>query len=164
MAAVDEAPDLAVLICQIVRDEIQHVNAQPFKVHPRELQTTEASIRNEMDRSIAALTTNRPPFITTGRPIARPPRRFTTYAAKPQNNVPWSEPQRKTDLWRTTDNRPVCFHCGRPGHVVRYCRERTTFNDYRSNNPRGYPSVLPTTHLPDEDPLVLPEDGHRYVV
>ncbi|GFU30024.1 hypothetical protein TNCV_4716801 [Trichonephila clavipes] len=26
--------------------------------------------------------------------------------------------------WRTADNRPVCFHCGRPGHVMRYCRER----------------------------------------
>ncbi|GFU02268.1 CCHC-type domain-containing protein [Trichonephila clavipes] len=31
---------------------------------------------------------------------------------------------RKTDVWRTADNRPVCFHCGRPGHVMRYCRER----------------------------------------
>ncbi|GFV37402.1 CCHC-type domain-containing protein [Trichonephila clavipes] len=30
---------------------------------------------------------------------------------------------RKTDVWRTADNRPVCFHCGRPGHVMRYCRE-----------------------------------------
>ncbi|GFX85419.1 CCHC-type domain-containing protein [Trichonephila clavipes] len=27
-------------------------------------------------------------------------------------------------MWRTADNRPVCFHCGRPGHVMRYCRER----------------------------------------
>ncbi|GFT39466.1 CCHC-type domain-containing protein [Trichonephila clavipes] len=24
---------------------------------------------------------------------------------------------RKTDVWRTADNGPVCFHCGRPGHV-----------------------------------------------
>ncbi|GFV18387.1 transposon Ty3-I Gag-Pol polyprotein [Trichonephila clavipes] len=31
---------------------------------------------------------------------------------------------RKTDVWRTADNRPVCFHCGRPEHVMRYCRER----------------------------------------
>ncbi|GFQ84915.1 CCHC-type domain-containing protein [Trichonephila clavata] len=40
---------------------------------------------------------------------------------------------RKTVLWRTTDNRPVCFHCGRPEHVVRYCRERKAiFDSYRN--------------------------------
>ncbi|GFV10363.1 CCHC-type domain-containing protein [Trichonephila clavipes] len=44
---------------------------------------------------------------------------------------------RKTDVWRTADNRPVCFHCGRPGHVMRYCRERrlslTTLRNRRRN-------------------------------
>ncbi|GFQ89390.1 CCHC-type domain-containing protein, partial [Trichonephila clavata] len=40
---------------------------------------------------------------------------------------------RKTDLWQTTDNRPVCFYCGRPGHVVNYFRERKAiFNSYRN--------------------------------
>ncbi|GFX49909.1 CCHC-type domain-containing protein [Trichonephila clavipes] len=31
---------------------------------------------------------------------------------------------RKTNLWQTVDNKPDCFHCGHPGHVVRYCREK----------------------------------------
>ncbi|XP_049274112.1 uncharacterized protein LOC119403054 [Rhipicephalus sanguineus] len=26
--------------------------------------------------------------------------------------------------WRTFDNRPMCFACGLPGHVARYCRRR----------------------------------------
>ncbi|GBO09887.1 hypothetical protein AVEN_100281-1 [Araneus ventricosus] len=30
----------------------------------------------------------------------------------------------KTDLWRTDSNVPLCYHCGRTGHVFRYCRER----------------------------------------
>ncbi|GFS49418.1 CCHC-type domain-containing protein [Trichonephila clavipes] len=30
----------------------------------------------------------------------------------------------KTVLWRTSDNVPICFHCGRPGLVTRYCRDR----------------------------------------
>ncbi|GFY63915.1 CCHC-type domain-containing protein, partial [Trichonephila inaurata madagascariensis] len=24
------------------------------------------------------------------------------------------------DLWRTSDNVPICFQCRRPGHVTRY--------------------------------------------
>ncbi|GBM58753.1 hypothetical protein AVEN_150977-1, partial [Araneus ventricosus] len=43
----------------------------------------------------------------------------------------------KNGLWRTTDNRPVCFHCGRSGHVVRYCPDRRAiFKTYRRNQGR----------------------------
>ncbi|UYV78594.1 hypothetical protein LAZ67_16002094, partial [Cordylochernes scorpioides] len=39
---------------------------------------------------------------------------------------------RTSDQWRTVDNQPICFHCGKPGHVLRYCRERRrTFEDAR---------------------------------
>ncbi|GFV45589.1 CCHC-type domain-containing protein [Trichonephila clavipes] len=34
---------------------------------------------------------------------------------------------RKTDVCRTADNRHVCFHCGHPGHVMRYCRRERLF-------------------------------------
>lgn len=33
-----------------------------------------------------------------------------------------SEFPRKADLWRTPDQqRPLCFHCGEAGHILRYC-------------------------------------------
>lgn len=31
---------------------------------------------------------------------------------------------RKTDVWRTADNRPLCFHCGEPDHTFRRCPYR----------------------------------------
>ncbi|GBN92854.1 hypothetical protein AVEN_164644-1 [Araneus ventricosus] len=33
-------------------------------------------------------------------------------------------PMRKTDLWRTDSNVPLCYHCGSPGRVLRYYIER----------------------------------------
>ncbi|GFX70957.1 CCHC-type domain-containing protein [Trichonephila clavipes] len=48
---------------------------------------------------------------------------------------------RKTDVWRTADNRPVCFHCGRPGHVMRYCRERKAVFDNSRNRRRNFDDV-----------------------
>ncbi|GFU15286.1 CCHC-type domain-containing protein [Trichonephila clavipes] len=60
------------------------------------------------------------------------------YRAPVQNSHP--EP-RKTDVWRTADNRPVCFHCGRPGHVMRYCRERKAVFDSSRNRRRNFDDV-----------------------
>ncbi|GFV02518.1 CCHC-type domain-containing protein [Trichonephila clavipes] len=48
---------------------------------------------------------------------------------------------RKTDVWRTADNRPVCFHCGRPGHVMRHCRERKAVFDNPRNRRRNLDDV-----------------------
>ncbi|UYV72148.1 K02A2.6-like, partial [Cordylochernes scorpioides] len=56
-------------------------------------------------------------------------------------------PKRKTDEWRTVDNSPICFHCGRPGHVVRYYRERrAVFDSYRD---RGRKQATPINHEVD---------------
>ncbi|KAH8040265.1 hypothetical protein HPB51_009813 [Rhipicephalus microplus] len=30
--------------------------------------------------------------------------------------------------WRTSDDRPICFHCSRAGHIARYCRNRWSSN------------------------------------
>ncbi|GFV09117.1 transposon Ty3-I Gag-Pol polyprotein [Trichonephila clavipes] len=42
---------------------------------------------------------------------------------------------------RTADNRHVCFHCGRPGHVMRYCRERKAVFDNSRNRRRNFDDV-----------------------
>ncbi|GFU74393.1 CCHC-type domain-containing protein [Trichonephila clavipes] len=66
------------------------------------------------------------------------PRPRPTYAAvtrKSRASVQRFSPQpRKTDVWRTADNRSIYFHCGRLGHVMRYCRERkAVFDNYRNH-------------------------------
>ncbi|UYV76006.1 hypothetical protein LAZ67_13002109 [Cordylochernes scorpioides] len=69
------------------------------------------------------------------------PRQFlnTRYEAEtirphPEPRYPKQGGRRDTNDWRTTEGRPICFYCGRPGHVVRYCRDRKRHNEERRND------------------------------
>ncbi|UYV67707.1 hypothetical protein LAZ67_5001662 [Cordylochernes scorpioides] len=73
-------------------------------------------------------------------PQKEKPRQFlnTRYEAEtirphPEPRYPKQGGRRDTNDWRTTEGRPICFYCGRPGHVVRYCRDRKRHNEERRN-------------------------------
>lgn len=57
-----------------------------------------------------------------------------------ETSTPMRPPLRKTDIWRTPDYRPLCFHCGEAGHIVRYC-------PYRVAGYQGFPSTTPRRHF-----------------
>ncbi|XP_077507289.1 uncharacterized protein LOC144116399 [Amblyomma americanum] len=45
--------------------------------------------------------------------------------------------RRKTDIWRTADRRPLCFHCGEPDHLYRYCLYRElSLRGFNRTDPR----------------------------
>jgi hypothetical protein len=125
MASLDEEQDIVSLIRQIVREEVQKVVALPMPNPEPEVQTVEDIVREEVEKTLAPLSRQRDWTEVK-------PKRRSTYAAIARQPRSVVETERKTDIWRTPDNRPVCFHCGRPGHVVRYCRERRAiFDAYR---------------------------------
>lgn len=75
-------------------------------------------------------------------------------AAWPQR-TPTSRPfVRRTEMWRTVDRRPLCFHCGEAGHVYRFCPYRDpgyqsfppTFPRVRFENRRYSDDVAPQGH------------------
>ncbi|GFS40615.1 CCHC-type domain-containing protein [Trichonephila inaurata madagascariensis] len=82
-------------------------------------------VKEEVQRmSVAVNRRNEPP---------RRPRTYATVVRQPRRPVEPLPVLRQTDVWRTDNNRPVCFHCGRQGPVVCYCRERRAiFDAYRS--------------------------------
>ncbi|GFX71624.1 CCHC-type domain-containing protein [Trichonephila clavipes] len=80
--------------------------------------------RGQKKGSVAVNRRNEPP---------RRPRTYATILRQPRRPVELLP--RQTDVVRTDDNRTVCVHCGRPGYVVRYCRERRAIFDAYRNPP-----------------------------
>ncbi|GFW15828.1 CCHC-type domain-containing protein [Trichonephila clavipes] len=117
VASLTDETDLVSLIRTIVREEVHRPVNQTQESLDSDPQSLEEIVQDEVERVLAPVSTK--PTETRPRPTYAAVTR--KYRALVQKFPP--EP-RKTDVWRTADNRPVCFHCGRPGHVMRYCRER----------------------------------------
>ncbi|GFW72872.1 CCHC-type domain-containing protein [Trichonephila clavipes] len=126
--------DLVSLIRTIVREEVHRLVNQTQESLDSDPQSLEEIVQDEVERVLAPVSTK--PTETRPRPT------YATVTRKYRAPVQKFPPQpRKTDVWRTADNRPVCFHCGRPGHVMRYCRERKAVFDNSRNRRRNFDDV-----------------------
>ncbi|UYV64426.1 ELMOD1 [Cordylochernes scorpioides] len=127
----DDGEDLSSLIRKIVREEIQQALDSPQE-EPK-IAANEDLVREEIVKTLAPRSK---PSISP--PQASRPESNTRYEA--QTIRPHPEPHYRkqgrrcdTNEWRTTEGKPICFYCGRPGHVVRYCRDRKRHNEERRN-------------------------------
>ncbi|GFV00982.1 CCHC-type domain-containing protein [Trichonephila clavipes] len=111
----------------------------------------EEIVQDEVERVLAPVSTK--PTETRPRP---------TYAAVTGKCNSCSEiPEpRKTDVWRTADNRPVCFHCGRPGHVMLLPREKAVFDNSR-NRRRNFDDVGTEEKYADQTLLAVLRQSPR---
>ncbi|GFV88231.1 CCHC-type domain-containing protein [Trichonephila clavipes] len=134
VASLTDETDLVSLIRTIVREEVHRLVNQTQESLDSDPQSLEEIVQDEVERVLAPVSTK--PTETRPRPTYAAVTR--KYRAPVQKFPP--EP-RKTDVWRTADNRPVCFHCGCPGHVIRYCRERKAVFDNSRNRRRNFDDV-----------------------
>lgn len=120
--------DIRSMIRTIVREELQKIfpESKSYRTDEPEPATDIAAIVQEEMMDVLAP-------ITRSKARYNNPRKSSSY--QPRHRVENNTvPQRKTDMWRTETNVPICYHCGRPGHVLRYCRERRqVFNAARNS-------------------------------
>ncbi|GFT55263.1 CCHC-type domain-containing protein [Trichonephila clavipes] len=131
VASIGEYEDLVTLIRHIVREEVQRMLAPAQQNNQLESPSLDEVIR-EVQQALCPVISSRSVAVNRRNEPPRRPRTFATVVRQPRRPVEPLPVPMQTDVWRTDDNRPVCFHCGRPGDVVRYCRERRAiFDAYR---------------------------------
>ncbi|CAN7995468.1 unnamed protein product [Ixodes hexagonus] len=119
-------------VAEVVREEVQRA-LQPEA--PVAVPVTE-----EPTLSYAAAARRPPP----AHQYSSPPRRDAPtphYLRRQDNRAQYVRPEqpapRKTDIWRTADRRPLCYHCGEADHVYRGCPyRRLGLRGFHPNDPR----------------------------
>lgn len=122
-------------VADVVREEVRQAFSSPdWQAAPRRCTYAEALCRPPPATSMLLTPSTTPtqppppsptPYLRQSQPPpAMPYRRQPIAAPRSYGEFPAGYPLRKTDLWRTADRRPLCFHCGEAGHVYRACHYR----------------------------------------
>ncbi|UYV74185.1 hypothetical protein LAZ67_11002341, partial [Cordylochernes scorpioides] len=99
------------------------------------IDTIEGLVKEEIGRTLAPISKSRrsPQQKEISRQFFNTRYEAQTIRPHPELHYRKQGGRRETNEWRTTEGKPICFHCGRPGHVVRYCRDRQRQNEERRN-------------------------------
>lgn len=152
-APTEPAPALS-FVADVVREEVRQAFSSPDCGNaPRRLTYAEAVRRPVNATSTPLTSTIRPSPTLQTESISSPPSTLPTPPITPAPTMPYlrhthanpwlhgelppNYQRRKTDLWRTVDRRPVCYHCGEAGHVYRVCHK---WNNYRAAQYASFPA------------------------
>lgn len=154
--------DIKTMIRNIIRDELRPYLAhlQPcVDVAPQDphVQSIQKVVQHEIRSALGHLSPPTPPPIAP--PVAPlvcsmahdPQPRYTrapVYQVYPPTGS--YGPRRRTDIWRTEDNRPICYNCQTPGHIARYCRRSADAAAYR-HFPQGPSPYFHNESMPSGD-------------
>ncbi|UYV63208.1 K02A2.6-like, partial [Cordylochernes scorpioides] len=111
-----EPENLEALIRRIVREEVQKFMAPPSTFAAQDIDTSPPGlrdvIRSEIQQTLAPISAPRQPE------SFRPRRQYLPQNDQVYRRRTGGPPNNQRTQWRTEDDRPICFHCGRPGYVA----------------------------------------------
>lgn len=94
-----------------------------------------------------------PPTISYATAAKSPPRPLHVHRevhppsrqeSSSRQTIMQSPTPRKSNVWRTPDHRPLCYHCGEAGHLYRFCRYRQLgLRGFDIDAPRPVPGQRP---------------------
>lgn len=115
-------------VTDVIRDEVRRAMAPvtppevqcPVTTYTDGLRTPASAVDHPAItyRDVLCTPVSAPPQIT---PAVTQPFR---HVINPATRYEVRRPERKAAVWRTSDNRPLCYHCGEAGHVLRHCPYR----------------------------------------
>ncbi|KAG0422422.1 hypothetical protein HPB47_001747 [Ixodes persulcatus] len=138
--------NLREVIRDVVREELKRLLPSPER--PAAVSIAEA-VREEVHRALlpevpvavaperpvltyAAAAKREPPVAAHYQPAPRREAPAPQYAPRPEQRG-----ARKTDIWRTADRRPLCYHFGEADHIYRRCPYRQLgLRGFAPNDPR----------------------------
>ncbi|KAG0411876.1 hypothetical protein HPB47_010986, partial [Ixodes persulcatus] len=147
-------PDLREIIRDVVREEIRKLlPAAASPDSPSIAEVVRAKVQQALQPQVLVSAATEPPTLSYAAATRRPPPPAHPYTAPPRREPPapqfsrrqedrahaHPEPAapRKTDVWRTADRRPLCYHCGEAGHIYRRCPYRQLgLRGFHPNDPR----------------------------
>ncbi|KAM7292636.1 uncharacterized protein ISCGN_025774 [Ixodes scapularis] len=150
--------DLPNLIRRIIRDELRDFLGSLRLSASSSISQTEAPkieqvIKDELRAALRPISSSSPTCMAPS--TSSPPICSLQYSAphicalQTSHNVSIPSTRylspRRTEEWRTQDQRPICFYCHTPGHIIRYCRRRMNAEAY-SRTPQNQ-----TRHSDDHD-------------
>lgn len=127
-------------IASVIRDEVQqvlhnrHYQTMPTNVEPAPVST---DIRSRTYAEALRMPVSSLPVASPAVPIQMMPPVAIQSAHAGLDIDGRRAPTRKSDLWRTSDRRPLCYHCGEAGHIYRECPYRQLgLRGFAINSPR----------------------------
>lgn len=145
-------------VAEVVRQELRQAFASPEQYPDASYQPNAYTYGDAVRRPLAPEPSYQPDAYSYADAVRRPLPMPAPQYRQPPPVAAWAQqdpirrPQlRKTDIWRTADRRPLCYNCGEPGHIYRFCPHRPA--GYRGSAPAATRRQFCESRAPIDDDL-----------